>query len=469
MIKSRKQLKNKKVLIMGLGTKDGGVGATIFAKRNGAIVTVTDKNNLLVLKKSIDKIQNMNITLKIGKHESIDFKNADIVIANPVIDGSNEYLKIAKKNGSIIDTPMGIFSEIVTEPYIGITGTKGKSYTTFLIEHMLKELGVNAIASGNNCISPLRYVDDPDKRFVLELSSWQLKHMGRHKKSPHISCWLNFFPDHLNHYKNLNDYWNDKFFITKNQKKDDFIVLPWKDKKLRNIDTKAKKIFFSDSPINSVDAEGICFCEEGNIFFKTSRAKKFVEKHENLPPNLKIKHHLELLLAAICCMKVYGFEISGIKESFKKFEGVPHRFEFLGKKEGINFINDSAATTPESVILALQAVKNFPLVTIFGGGDHKNLSYNTVAKKLKEFSDKIVLFHEDLASDKIEPLLKNTAEEKILKVHNLEGAVQSGIEYLSNLKKGTLLLSPGCSGAPFYTDLFVRGTMFKEIIKHYYE
>lgn len=468
LIKSRKQLKNKKVLIMGLGTKDGGAGAALFAKKHGAIVTVTDKDSPYVLKKSIDEIQNMNITLKIGKHESIDFKNADIVIANPVISNNNKYLKTAKKASSIIDTPMGIFSEIVTEPYLGITGTKGKSYTTFLIEHMLKELGVNAIAAGNNCISPLRYVDDPDKRFVLELSSWQLKHMGRHKKSPHISCWLNFFPDHLNHYKNINDYWRDKLFITKNQKKEDFIVLPWKDKKLRNIDTKAKKIFFSDSPINSVDAEEICFCEEGNIFFKTSRAKKFVEKHENLPPDLKIKHHLELLLAAICCMKAYGFKIDEIKESFKNFKGIPHRFEFLGKREGINFINDSAATTPASVILALEAVKDFPLVTIFGGGDHKNLSYKKVAKMLKETSDKIILFNKDLASDKISPMLNNSAKEKIIKVYNLEEAVKSGIEYLSHLKKGTLLLSPGCSGAPFYTDLFVRGKKFKEIIENHY-
>jgi UDP-N-acetylmuramoylalanine--D-glutamate ligase len=468
LIKSRKQLKNKKVLIMGLGTKDGGVGAVIFAKRNGAIVTVTDKNSPYVLKESLDEILDMDITLKIGKHDFKDFKKADIVIANPVINDSNKYLKIAKKAGSIIDTPMGIFSEIVKKPYIGITGTKGKSYTTFLIEHMLKNLGVEAIAAGNNCTSPLRYVDDKDKRFTLELSSWQLRHMGRHKKSPHISCCLNFFPDHLNHYKDINDYLNDKLFITKNQKKDDFIVLPWKDKKLRELDTKAKKIFFSDVPMNSVETEELCFFENGNIFFKTGKNKIFIEKYENLPPDLKIKHHFELLLAAICCIKTYGFKIDEIKESYKNFKGIPHRFEFLGKREGINFINDSAATTPESVILALEAVKDSPLVTIFGGGHHKNLSYNKVAKKLNEYSDKIVIFNKDLASDKITPLLHNSAKEKIIKVYNLEEAVSWGIEYLSNFKKGTLLLSPGCSGAPFYTDLFVRGKKFKEIIENHY-
>jgi UDP-N-acetylmuramoylalanine--D-glutamate ligase len=468
LIKSRNQLKNKKVLIMGLGIKDGGVGATIFAKKHGAIVTVTDKNSPYVLKESLDKILDMDITLKIGKHDFKDFRKADIVIANPVISKNNKYIKTARKAGSIIDTPMGIFSEIVKKPYIGITGTKGKSYTTFLIEHMLNNLGVKAIAAGNNCISPLRYVDDTDNKFVLELSSWQLKHMGRHKKSPHISCWLNFFPDHLNHYKNINDYRKDKFFIAKNQKKDDFIVLPWKNKKLRDLDTKAKKMFFSDSPINHAGTEEICFCENGNIFSKTGKNKKLVAKHENLPPNLKIKHHLELLLAAICCIKAYGFKIDEIKESFKNFKGIPHRFEFLDKREGINFINDSAATTPESVILALEAVKHCPLVTIFGGGHHKNLSYNKVAKKLNEYSDKIVIFNKDLASDKIEPLLENISKEKIIKVDNLENGVNSGIEYLSNAKKGTLLLSPGCSGAPFYTDLFVRGKKFKEIIKKHY-
>jgi len=217
---------NKKVLIMGLGTKGGGVSSTKFARKYGAEITITDLHDENYLKSSLNELSEIPKKLVLGKHDIKDFENHDIIIKNPGIKYSNKFIQHTIKHDKVIETPISLFTKLYDKPFTGITGTKGKSYTTALVSHLLTSLGIENIAAGNNCISPLDYLET-EKEYVLELSSWQLYEMGIQKKSPHIACWLNFFPDHMNYYSTVNKYFNDKKNLFKHQLANDYSIYPF--------------------------------------------------------------------------------------------------------------------------------------------------------------------------------------------------------------------------------------------------
>lgn len=476
-LKAPVRLKDKKVLIMGLGTKDGGTGAALWAAKQGAKITITDMKDERYLKESLSKLKDIQINLNLGQHDRDDFISNDIVIKNPGIKRENPYLRIAEKHGKIIDSPEGIFSEIVLKPYIGVTGTKGKSSTTHIIEKLLVNMGIKTKAAGNNCISPLRFMGNEQPTFVMELSSWQLSEMALHRKSPHLACWLNFFPDHLKYYNTRQEYWLDKYNITKFQDQQDFIVLPFNTKQLSNIKTDAQKIFFS-SAANIIDnhphVKG-CFIHKNIVVIKTGNDLIELMPLPDLSPLFQVPHYLNLLLAAISCVyffvdnKIFASKINSIKQALKFIEGLPHRFEYIFSEKNIDIINDSAATTPQSVVLAIDAVKKEPLILIFGGGDDKNLSFEELAEKIIAKVKLIILFENDQPSDKIYSLLSKHkfSKDKIIMVKNMGEAVTTGGGFLFEKGAGTLLLSSGCSGYPFFQDLFVRGDLFKKCVNQF--
>lgn len=464
LVRSAEQLEGSKVLIMGLGTKDGGVGATLFAVKHGADVTVTDMQRASSLEKSLLELRDVPVELKLGRHDEDDFINADIIIRNPGIKRDHPLLKISQDHGVVIDSPMGIFCEIATSRYIGITGTKGKSFTTHLVQHILERTGMKAVAAGNNCVSPLRQVDDPDTVFVLELSSWQLSEMGLHGKSPHVACWLNFFPDHLNYYSSLDEYRKDKLCITKHQNANDFIVLPWDNTELRNVVTEASKLFFSTNQDQSEFIRDGCCIEDGNIVIKKDGKAEVVLGIAALPSSCRVPHHFELVLAGICCVYAYGIHAESIGSAILGFKGLPHRFERVANWRNVTFINDSAATTPESVIHALNAVNETTIVLIFGAGGYKSLSYNKLSNIVAQKCNRMILFNNDTVSKEMLKCLHSDKKDDVILVESMKEAVEKGTDYLLQNGGGTLLLSPGCSGAPFYRDLFARGEDFNKCV-----
>ncbi len=464
LLRSIDQLKGSRILVMGLGTKDGGVGATLFAASKGADVTVTDMQNADALEKPLRELRGLSVELKLGRHDRDDFLTSDIIIRNPGIKRDNPFLKAAREAGGIIESPIGLFCEIVESKYIGITGTKGKSFTTHFVQHILANTGMKAVAAGNNCVSPLRFLDDPETVFVLELSSWQLREMGLHEKSPHIACWLNFFPDHLDFYSDLDEYRDDKQCITQYQNSNDCLILPWDDPELRNVQTNAGKMYFSANEGHGDSIQNGCCIVGNRIVIKKDGEVFDVAKIDELPHSCGTPHHRELVMAGICCAYAYGVPPDRIGPAVNGFDGLSHRFERITEWRGITFINDSAATTPESVSLAVDAVDGKPLVLVFGGGGVKSLSYEKLAEKLARKCDRIILFQNDKASSEMHACLPESKRADIIFVDSMMEAVKTGTDILARIGDGTLLLSPGCSGAPYYTDLFVRGELFRECV-----
>jgi UDP-N-acetylmuramoylalanine--D-glutamate ligase len=451
-----------RVLIMGLGTKDGGVGAALYAHGKGGVITVTDCRPESALVEPLAELRGLGIRFRLGCHLEADFEAADLVVRNPGIRRSNEYLQIASQNGAAVDSPIGIFCETVGRPWIGITGTKGKSYTTHLTSHLLSLSGIASVAAGNNCVSPLRTVDDRSLLHVLELSSWQLAEMGLHGKSPHIGCWINFFPDHMNWYGSMEEYRRDKEMIFRCQEENDFMIVPRDDKSLSSLPGCARKLRFSAS--DEGEGETGCFLEKGVIVYREGPATLPVIDTDELPWELKAPIHLDLIPPSVCCAVAAGADPSSLGDALRSFTGIPYRFSTIYERGEVRIVNDSAATTPDSVIAALKSLRPGLTVLIAGGGGHKNLEYRALADSVLDIVDLLILFRGDAASDLIESELKGRFGGRIRRVDDMNEAVSAGIAPLLEGGTGTLLLSPGCSGAPFYVDLFERGRLFDEAV-----
>jgi UDP-N-acetylmuramoylalanine--D-glutamate ligase len=468
LVQSKNQFAGKNVLIMGLGSKDGGVGAARFAHDAGANLTITDLKDKQKLQPALHELNHIPYNGRFGFHHLDDFLNTDIIIKNPGIRRENRYLQKAEQANVIIDSPCGIFSEIYKNPFVGITGTKGKSYTTHLTAHLLKQFKSNCIAAGNNCVSPLRYVLDNKNNFILELSSWQLYEMGLHKKSPQIACWLNLFDDHMNYYTTIADYKEDKYNIARYQEPEDYLVLPWDKSFYQSLRLTTNKLFFdidqnSDLTGNSIPG---CFIKDNKIVVRLHNQEEKVIPIKELPREFSCYQHLELLLASVCNTLAFllhsGFtniSIKKLKEGIKSFPGLSYRFEVLADEDKREIINDSASSTPQSTEIAIDAVKFKPCILILGGGGHKNLKYDNLIKKIADNNIEAIVFSEDETSTLLIQGFEKWNYKNFHIVKTMGEAVRLGYSRIKN--NGTLLLSPGCSGAPFFRDMFERGEIFK--------
>ncbi|MHC4241406.1 MAG: Mur ligase family protein, partial [Planctomycetota bacterium] len=222
----RYKFADKKVLIMGLGRFGGGVDCAEFAARAGAKVTVTDSAPADKLNDSINKLKEfLDIEFHLGSHEPADFRQADIIIANPAVPFDNEFLEIARRNNKFITSQINIFFELCPAQMVGITGANGKSTTTALTAHLLRNNSIeNVWLSGNIGNQPLLTILDKikaDDLVVLELSSFQLESLAQIAKAPNVSLLTNLTPNHLDRHGTFENYCAAKENIFKYQKLDD--------------------------------------------------------------------------------------------------------------------------------------------------------------------------------------------------------------------------------------------------------
>lgn len=419
--KSLTGFKDKNVLIMGLGLIGGGLGVAKFFCKQGAKVLVTDLKTKSQLRESLKKLKGLPIKYVLGKHREKDFIKTDLIIKNPAVPQNSPYLRIAKKHKIPIKTDIEIFFDLCPGEIIGVTGTKGKSYTATLIYKFLKTKYPDTILAGNIGVSPLEILSRVKKstKVVLELSSFELEDL---KKSPHIAVITTLFPDHLNRYKNFREYVEAKKSIFKYQKKNDILILNADNPKTKELSsqTKSKVYFFSDNS-------------------KTAAALKVA--------------------------KLLGVSDGQIKKVLSEFKGLANRQEFIAEKRGVKYFNDTAATTPQSVILAIRDFKRkLPkshLILIAGGQD-KELSYKELAREIKERVDYLVLLPGS-ASDKIKKELVPVNTFKIYWAKSMKEAVKKA-ESLAQ-KGDIVLLSPGAASFNLFKNEFDRGKQFVQVVK----
>lgn len=445
----------KKVLVVGLGLQGGGVGIAKFFAELGAKVTVTDKKTEEQLLQSFKRLKSFNIDFHFGGHKVEDFLNADVIFKGPSVPWSTSEIVSAQEKNIPIEMEMSFVVANYPGRVIGITGTRGKSTTTHLIYNLLKESGFKVtLGGGLPGISTIECLKEADENswLVAELSSWALSGFHQKKISPHIAVFTNFYPDHLNYYKNLEDYFYDKQAIFQYQKKDDFSVI-----NSNLVDSTSTFFHTRVSPLRGP-------LESEKRVSVSSTLYNFSK--QDFPYELiylKGDHNLENASAVMKVAEILKIDKNKAVEVIKNFGGLPYRLQTVGKINNITFINDTTSTTPIATIKAIESLKNERLV-LFLGGNSKNLPSVQLINRLHSV-EKIVLLAGSF-TDEILPTLKEKFPDKLVgPFDNLDDAVREAYKVAQGLDSATLLFSPGATSFAMFNNEFHRGEEFNKYVQ----
>ncbi|MCX7955881.1 MAG: UDP-N-acetylmuramoyl-L-alanine--D-glutamate ligase [Patescibacteria group bacterium] len=434
----------KKVLVVGLGLQGGGLGTARFFSELGAKVIVTDKKTEKQLYSSIQKLKNFkNIDFHLGSHSLDDFVNADIIFKGPSVSWQLPEIIEAEKRNIPIEMEMSFTAFYFPGKIIGITGTRGKSTTTNLIFNVLKEAGFKVFLGGGlPGICNIEFLKKADKNtwLVAELSSWALSGFHNKKISPHIAVFTSFYPDHLNYYKNMNDYLFDKKAIYLYQKENDYLVA---NKSLKELINEKNK----------------------NIIWFSKNDFSYKLKY------LRGDHNLENAASALKVAQILNINQKKAVKIISNFKGVPYRQEIIKEKNGIIFVNDTTSTTPTATIKAIESFSDKKIILILGGNS-KNLPFDDLIKNLNK-TEKIVLLAGSF-TDEILKIIKKFFSEKITeKIYdNLEEAIKKAYDLAKEIKSKSIdkneiciLFSPGATSFAMFNNEFHRGDEFNKIVK----
>ena len=439
--------------MLGLGLLGRGVNDAKFFAECGAQVLATDlktKEQLAPTLKKLSKYK--NITYVLGEHRLEDFRDCDFVLKANDVPLNSPYIAEAKKHGIPVEMEGSLFVKLAEGiTFVGITGTRGKTTTTYLIYDMLKTAFPGKVYLGGNikglATLPLIKKVKAGDIVVMELDSWQLQGWGDIQKSPHIAAFTNFLKDHLNYYLKVSKtedeamqrYFNDKAQIFSHQKENDFLI----------IDSDMKK--------------EITKRYQGEIKSKIILPKK--TQIDGWKIKIAGEHNKKHILEAIEVGKLFDIPMKSKRKSVENFVGVEGRLEFLREYKGIKIYNDTTATTPDATIVALKSLgvnakgkipKKKKAILIMGGAD-KNLDMSALIKEIPKYCKKVVLLA-GTGTDKLDGKVPG----KIVK--SLKEAV---FEALEGSQKGDILvLSPGFASFGMFKNEYDRGDKFVKIIKN---
>ena len=444
----------KRIVILGSG--ESGTGAAMLAKKQGFDVFVSDKG--LIPDNFKQELNTIGVPFEEGHHTIELILNADEIIKSPGIPDDTSLLIEARQKGIAIINELEFAARYTQSKIIGITGTNGKTTTTKLVYHLLKNAGLDVAVGGNIGISLARLLTERDYQYlVLEISSFQLDNMYSFKADIAVLC--NITPDHLDRYQySLQNYVDAKFRITQNQTdKDVFIYCAEDEVTLNNINKhkiNAKQIPFAYDKNLAIGAH----VKNGQIISNIST--------ENLNPftmyinelALKGRHNAYNSMAAAIIGQVLNIRKESIRESLISFQHVEHRLESVTTSGGIEYINDSKATNVNSTWYALESMEK-PTVWIAGGVDKGN-DYSLLKEMVKEKVRIIVCLgldnrklHEAFGAD-VDMIINTTSMSEAVHV-----AKQMA-------KKGeAVLLSPACASFDLFKNYEDRGRQFKKAVR----
>lgn len=436
-----------------LGGGESGVGTAILGKQKGYDVFVSDFGKIKDNYKEV--LISNGIDWEDEKHTEELILNADVVMKSP---GIPEKAPIVKK---LLEKDIPVISEIefaiqFTEAKtVGITGSNGKTTTTLLTYHVLKEAGLNVGLAGNIGKSfAWQVAENKHDIYVLELSSFQLDGVFNYK--PNIAIITNISPDHLDRYNyDYSLYINSKFRITKNQTEADYLIYDNEDEAiknwLKNNTIKANKVPFSLT--TKPEAEG-GFLDENNMN-STINNDTFTMPINELA--LEGKHNIKNAMAATAVAQLLNIRKQTIRESLTNFQGAEHRLEKVLKIQGVQYINDSKATNVNSVFYALDSMTT-PTVWIVGGVDKGN-DYDELMPLVREKVKAIVCLGVD--NTKISNTFNNVVD-IMVETTSMAEAVQIAQRLAE--KGDSVLLSPACASFDLFENYEDRGKQFKQAI-----
>ena len=441
----------KRLVVLGGG--ESGVGTAILAKKENFDVFLSDMGQIKDKYKQL--LEENGIAYEEGQHTEELILNADEVMKSPGIPKKAALIqKLEEKEVSII-SEIEFASRYTDAKIIAITGSNGKTTTTSLMFHILKQAGLNVGLGGNIGKSFAKSVaEDNFDYYVLEVSSFQLDDIKTDFK-PYVAILLNITPDHLDQYNYQFDlYAKSKFRITENQDENDYFIYNLDDPKtmdiIDQIDIRAIR-----KPFTMMEASNEAYAD--NELFRVNDSNgDFTMLVNDL--GLIGKHNVSNSLAAAVAAKIININNEELRKSLSDFKSVEHRLEPVLTIGGIDFINDSKATNVNATYFALESMTK-PVVWIVGGKDKGN-DYNEVLPFVKKKVKAIVCLGVDNSKliEFFSPYI-----ETIVETNNMKDCVEQSYKLAS--KGETVLLSPACASFDLFSGYEDRGDQFKENVR----
>jgi len=397
-----------------------------------------------------------NIEFEEGKHSENKILNTDLIVKSPGIPDKAPIVQKALNKEIKVISEIEFASFFTNAKLIAITGSNGKTTTTLLTHHILKNAGINCALAGNIGESLARQViEDNVEVYVIELSSFQLDGMYEFKAD--IAILLNITPDHLDRYDYImQNYVNSKFRILQNLTSNDHFIYNADDpiilNEIKQREIKAKLLPFSINKTENM----VGYINNNQKLIINLKPELIMSIHDLA---LKGKHNVQNSLASGITSKILEIRNESIRESLLDFKNVEHRLEFVAKVNGIEFINDSKATNVNSTWYALESMDK-QTVWIVGGVDKGN-DYDQLKSLVKEKVKAIVCLGEN--NEKIKEAFADVVDE-IVETNTAFKAVEQS--YRIAKKDETVLLSPACASFDLFESYEDRGKQFKNAVRN---
>lgn len=437
------ELAGARVLVVGLG--QSGLAAVELLRSRGALVEATDQKPLEELPEAASRLQALGVAF--SPQSDCVFENRDLIVISPGVPADLPPLEEARRRGVRVVGDLELASWFLQGRTIGITGSNGKTTTTALTGHILREAGLPVQVGGNIGWAPASMVatSRPDQWNVLELSSFQLETIERFHAD--IAAVLNLTPDHLDRHGTMERYAAAKRRLLETQAPDEPAILNAADPICRELARlKSNPVWFTSAGRLS---SGV-WVENGWVVLD---GRRLLEARE-IP--LRGRHNLENVMAAAAAAHLAGAALEAIAAAVRSFPGVEHRLEFVRRVAGVDYYNDSKATNVDATLKALDAFAG-PLWVILGGKD-KGSDYAPLREPLAAKARAALLI--GTAAPKIAAALEGAVP--LIDCGTLEAAVKAAARRAS--PGDTVLLAPACASFDQFRNFEHRGRTFKALV-----
>jgi len=454
----------KRVVVMGLGRFGGGIGVTRWLAAQGAKVLVTDRASEADLAESLASLKDLAVEYRLGGHDEADLVGCCLLVVNPAVDKrKSEFFRAAAERRIPWTSEMNLFLERCRGRIVGVTGTVGKSTTTAMIGAILRaaegdeswrhgrvRVGGNI---GKSLLDDLAIIAENDV-VVLELSSFQLEDAAEIRRSPQIAVVTNLRENHLDRHDTLDDYAAAKANIYNFQTPEDWLVLPFEggterlpgdwSKRLRiwrfGVDAKSRNIRWAWPGEAGSHLEGV--------------------RVDLSVPGL---HNLQNAAAALAVARILGVRHEVAAQTLLRFEGLPHRLEFVCERAGVRYYNDSKATTPEAAMTSVTAFDH-GLIVLVGGSD-KGISFAEMGRVLATRAKAVVCM--GATGPRIAQAIGASAGGRSQPSVCIARSFEEAVRLAERMAKpgDVVLLSPGCASFDWFRNYEQRGEVFRNLVQ----
>jgi UDP-N-acetylmuramoylalanine--D-glutamate ligase len=441
-------LGTKRVLIIGMARS--GINAAKLVDRLGGNVLISDLKGADVLAAAVEELRRGRIEIETGGHQRARRELFDLVVLSPGVVPPADMLQAWRSHAVPVWSELELAARTCDNPWIGITGSNGKTTTVYLTTDMLLAAGMDAVMAGNIGTAWSQCLPAPPNRvFVVEVSSFQLEHVETIK--PRVAVLLNLFENHLDRHGSMATYTSLKYRLFTNQSQDEIAVLNGDDEWLQAMQhfMPARIVKFGR------DANFDFWAEPDRLMCRVHGREEIILPRREFP--LPGRHNELNALAAAAAACAMGADLTAIRQALRHATPVEHRIEFVTTQDGVAYYNDSKSTNMVATMTALDAF-NEQVILLFGGRPKKE-SFAPLAQRIPRPVKKLIVFGEA-----IEKVRRELAPDlPVAAVTDLPQAVALAQKIAT--AGDIVLLSPGCTSFDQFTNFEERGRVFKSLVK----